>query len=49
MVSQQTNVDWFAFWLKGEEDPAPEKAMTYARWRELRRLQEKNQNKAPTN
>jgi dipeptidyl aminopeptidase/acylaminoacyl peptidase len=30
-------IDWFRFWLKGEEDPAPEKAQQYARWRELRR------------
>src|SRR5260370_1218746 len=42
MVSQQGNVDWFAFWLKGEEDPDPAKAQQYARWRELRKLQEQN-------
>ncbi len=30
-------IDWFRFWLKGEEDPAPEKAQQYARWREMRR------------
>ncbi len=36
MVSQQGNVDWFCFWLKGEEDPDPDKAKQYARWRELR-------------
>ncbi|MGB6450489.1 MAG: Atxe2 family lasso peptide isopeptidase, partial [Steroidobacteraceae bacterium] len=30
-------IDWFRFWLKGEEDPAPEKADQYVRWRELRR------------
>jgi len=39
LVSQQGNVDWFAFWLKGEEDPDPAKAEQYARWRELRKLQ----------
>ena len=39
MVSQQGNVDWFCFWLKGEEDPDPAKAEQYARWRELRKLQ----------
>jgi dipeptidyl aminopeptidase/acylaminoacyl peptidase len=43
IVSQQGNVDWFAFWLKGEEDSAPAKAEQYKRWRELRKLQEANQ------
>jgi dipeptidyl aminopeptidase/acylaminoacyl peptidase len=37
MASQQRNVDWFCFWLKGEEDPSPDKAEQYARWRELRK------------
>ena len=35
-LSQQGNVDWFKFWLKDEEDPDPEKAEQYVRWRELR-------------
>jgi hypothetical protein len=39
MTSQQGNVDWFCFWLKGEEDPDPTKAEQYKRWRELRSLQ----------
>lgn len=39
LVSQQGNVDWFCFWLKGEEDPDPTKAAQYARWRKLRALQ----------
>lgn len=43
MASQQGNVDWFRFWLKGEEDPDPAKTVQYARWRELRRLQNENQ------
>jgi hypothetical protein len=38
MVSQQGNVDWFCFWLKGEEDPDPAKAEQYKRWRDLRAL-----------
>lgn len=42
MTSQQGNVDWFSFWLKGEEDPDPKKAEQYARWRELKRVQEEN-------
>jgi len=37
-TSQQGNVDWFAYWLKGEEDSAPEKTDQYARWRKLREL-----------
>jgi hypothetical protein len=38
-TSQQGNVDWFCFWIKGEEDPDPAKAEQYKRWRELRSLQ----------
>jgi hypothetical protein len=49
MVSQQGDVDWFCFWLKGEEDPDPAKAEQYGRWRELRKLQGQNQGYAPTN
>jgi WD40 repeat protein len=43
MISQQGNVDWFAFWLEGEQDPDPAKAQQYARWHELRDLQKANQ------
>ena len=42
-VTQQGMVDWFSFWLKGYEDPDPNKADQYKRWRELRKLQETNQ------
>ncbi len=35
MTSQQGDVDWFCFWLKGEEDPDPEKVGQYQRWRKL--------------
>jgi hypothetical protein len=49
LVSQQGNVDWFCFWLKGEENPDPAKAEQYARWHELRKLQEKNQSNSPAN
>jgi dipeptidyl aminopeptidase/acylaminoacyl peptidase len=38
MVSQQGDVDWFRFWLKGEEDPDPAKAGQYTRWNSLRVL-----------
>jgi hypothetical protein len=43
MTSQQGNVDWLAFWLKGEVDPDPSKASQYARWRELKKLQDEPQ------
>jgi hypothetical protein len=39
MISEQGNVDWFCFWLKGEEDTDKAKAEQYKRWRELRKLQ----------
>lgn len=39
MISQEGNVDWFRFWLKGEEDPDPAKAEQYKRWHELRSQQ----------
>jgi hypothetical protein len=40
LISQGNNVDWFTFWLKGEEDPTPAKADQYKRWRELKTLQD---------
>ena len=39
MVSQGGSVDWFRFWLKGEEDTDPAKAEQYARWRKMREQQ----------
>jgi dipeptidyl aminopeptidase/acylaminoacyl peptidase len=39
-TAMQGMVDWFRFWLKGEEDPDPAKSGQYSRWRELRQLQE---------
>jgi dipeptidyl aminopeptidase/acylaminoacyl peptidase len=36
LTSEQGNVDWFRFWLKGEEDPDPEKREQYERWRAMR-------------
>ena len=38
LVSQQGNVDWFVFWLKGDEDADPVKADQYVRWREMRQM-----------
>lgn len=36
VIDSQGNVDWFCFWLKGEEDTDPSKAERYARWHQLR-------------
>jgi len=36
-ASQQGALDWFRFWLNGEEDPASTKQEQYRRWRELRK------------
>ncbi len=46
MTSQQGNIDWFTFWLKGEEDPTAEKKEQYERWRGLKKIQEENDKKA---
>jgi hypothetical protein len=46
MISQQGNVDWFCFWLKGQEDPDPAKSEQYTRWRELKKMQQENEAKA---
>lgn len=43
MTSQQGNVDWFAFWLKGEEDHGHAKREQYVRWHHLRELEEQNE------
>jgi hypothetical protein len=37
MLAQERVVDWFSYWLKGEEDPNPAKAEECVRWRELRK------------
>ncbi|RDS85060.1 hypothetical protein DWU98_03750 [Dyella monticola] len=39
-MSEQGDVDWFAFWLENEVDPDPAKAAQYERWQELRRQYE---------
>jgi len=38
-MSEQGDVDWFAFWLNGREDVAAEKGEQYERWEELCDLQ----------
>lgn len=45
LASQQGNVDWFSFWLKGEEDPDPGKTEQYNHWRKLRK--QHNQDSRP--
>lgn len=42
LLSQGSVVDWYCFWLKGEEDPDPAKAEQYRRWRKLREEQQSN-------
>jgi hypothetical protein len=44
-ASMQGIVDWFLFWLKNERDSDATKAEQYARWTELRKLQEESQNR----
>lgn len=41
LLSQGSVVDWYCFWLKGEEDPDPAKAEQYSRWRKMK--QERDQ------
>jgi hypothetical protein len=31
-----THIDWWRFWLRGYEDPAPAKQAQYTHWRALR-------------
>jgi dipeptidyl aminopeptidase/acylaminoacyl peptidase len=47
LASMTRNLDWFNFWLKGDEDPDPSKADQYKRWRQLRKLREANQVEHP--
>lgn len=39
VLSQETNADWFDFWLNKHEDSNPEKTEQYKRWRILREQQ----------
>jgi hypothetical protein len=36
MVASGGNVDWFSFWLLGQEDGADGKVSQYTRWRQMR-------------
>jgi dipeptidyl aminopeptidase/acylaminoacyl peptidase len=42
LTSQQGNVDWFRFWLKGEEDRNRSNARQYDRWEGLRTLRNRS-------
>jgi len=46
LASQGGSVDWFRFWLQDYEDPDPSKAAQYARWRELKKMRDANDEKA---
>jgi hypothetical protein len=41
--SMQGSVDWFRFWLQGDENPNPQYAGQYARWHRLRTQHEWNE------
>jgi hypothetical protein len=41
VLGNTLTVDWFDFWLNGHQDSDPAKAEQYARWQELRELQER--------
>jgi dipeptidyl aminopeptidase/acylaminoacyl peptidase len=45
LQSMQRNLDWFRFWLKGEEDPDPHKAEQYHRWRSLQNAGSSDRNR----
>lgn len=36
LAAYERNLDWFRFWLRGDEDANPDKAEQYARWRGMR-------------
>ena len=46
LAAETANVDWFRFWLQGEEDSDPKKTEQYVRWRELRVLHNVSASKA---
>ncbi|MBL9207728.1 MAG: prolyl oligopeptidase family serine peptidase [Opitutaceae bacterium] len=46
LAIMERNFDWFRFWLQDIEDPVPEKAAQYVRWRKLREMHLANRRKA---
>lgn len=47
ITSLQGSVDWFAFWLKGEEARSPSNSQQYERWEGLRTLRNRNSESPP--
>jgi hypothetical protein len=44
LTSQEGNVDWYVFWLKGEEDASVGKKSEFERWRKMRQeMPQKNE------
>jgi hypothetical protein len=43
LTSQEGNVNWYVFWLKGEENDGGGKPPEYERWRKLRDLSKKTE------
>jgi dipeptidyl aminopeptidase/acylaminoacyl peptidase len=43
----ERNVDWFRFWLRNEQDPAPSKTEEYKRWHDLRLKYEHDRARPP--
>ena len=41
-IVQQRALDWWTFWLQGEEDADPNKALQYSDWRHLRALRDED-------
>ncbi len=48
LTSQQGAVDWYRFWLTGEEDRDPAKAAQYARWHHLRAVRDSTETTTAT-
>jgi dipeptidyl aminopeptidase/acylaminoacyl peptidase len=47
LASLQGNVDWFVFWLKGEENRSPSNTQQFGRWEKLRTLRERSSDIPP--
>jgi dipeptidyl aminopeptidase/acylaminoacyl peptidase len=44
IIDQQGTVDWFCFWLEGEQNADPDKAVQYMRWKGLQSQLKSSQN-----
>lgn len=42
LVANERNLDWFRYWLLGEEDPDEAKHAQYAHWRSMKEVAEKH-------